>query len=155
MLTWARVDPSAALAVMAELPYDQQRGLAQSMDKLVKEDETRSPYLQALVEYPDGPVRARLLEEALDEWSGFDPAAAAGWFDTLEFSAPEQALGPAFELAENWFESAPRTAVDWVWPKIPAEVRKEFVTDFVHREWANRDPEGAKAWLEENGLAER
>jgi RNA polymerase sigma factor (sigma-70 family) len=154
MRSWAAKDSKAALNAMAQLSYDEQRSLTHSMDRLVREQATREPYLAALVDYESGPVRVKLIEEAVDEWGKLDPPAAAAWLDTVEFEIPEQALSPTFELAESWFERDPRAAIDWAWPKTPEGLRAEFVSDFVRREWAKRDKVGANAWLKANGFEE-
>jgi len=149
---WAETDPKGAFNELANMDYDEQRQLSRAFDQLVLDEQNREQFLTAVKNFPDQRLRSELIDDAIDDWSKIDPVSAAAWFDTVEFESLEVGFKPATELVENWFQRDATAAVNWLWPKTPEHMKDKFVNEFVREEWADRDPESAATWLEQNGF---
>ena len=61
------------------------------------------------------------------KWAKDDPRSAATWFDQIEFEGPTTAFRSGNLIGEGFFEQYPREAVDWFFPKVPDEMREQFL----------------------------
>jgi hypothetical protein len=73
------------------------------------------------------------------------------WLDSLEFGNPRAVLPAAKELVKAKFRAGEAAeGANWIWAKLPADMKEEFVSEFVIGEWAKKDRKQAAAWLQSN-----
>ena len=83
-------------------------------------------------------------------WTTRDPEAAGNWL-------AGQPAGPARDagitgLAKAAFDFDPEAALDWA-TEISDEGFRGEAVEIGLREWMKRDPETARRWANQNGLA--
>lgn len=145
---WSELDPTAALALAETLtpPY---RALAieASLDGFIKDRPADvCAYLTAangqdpggLPETNDSSWQKRKLTEAVTQWSGQDPAAAARFYDQRPGAIGEYATR---DIAGAWVKQDPATAMDWV-SHLPAQAQSWALQGGL-KSWAQADPASA------------
>lgn len=144
---WAQYDPTAALAVAAELP-----------DPAATEQARQAVFIgwarsdpASLVTYatslPEGDLRTTALREALPQWVYLEPSAASEWMNArppgpeLDAGAVAVATNPAI-LTES-----PATAATWAESIADPQLRAETLHE-VLLQWNAFDPAAARAYAQ-------
>lgn len=152
---WLHADAAAAVRALPGLPVDDQRVAARSFDDIAKLPSQRAAATIEIAALTDEVLRAEVAKCITADWARFDGPAAAAWLDALPWDNPGSSLEAAGKLMENWARNRDQTApaLDWFWPKVPAELRPEILERFVAGKWAKADRAAAEAWLAKHGIA--
>lgn len=150
---WLSSDPAGMVASYKDLPFDDQKTVARVFKRGVKQESVRGVMVAEIAKLSDERLRAELMGEVGAEWAELAIEPVFEWFDSVEFENPRQALVAANRI----FGSAVRRGdtakcVRWVWPKLPDDQRGPFIERAVRQTWMKKDPEGAAAWLKEEGI---
>jgi hypothetical protein len=98
-------------------------------------------------DFPDGPLRDRVMDGLMTQWMTQDPQKAAQWVKALERGRVSDSAVQAF--IRNLIPSDPATAAHWA-ESIDSDTQflKESQMELVARAWlASGDP-AAKTWVE-------
>jgi hypothetical protein len=152
---WLHVDAAAAVRALPGLPFDDQRHVASAFDDIAKLPAQRAAATIEIAALADEVLRAEVAKYITADWARFDGPAAAAWFDALGWKNPGSSLEAAGNLMENWARNRDQTApaLEWFWPKVPAELRPEILERFVAGKWAKVDRGAAETWLAKHGIA--
>lgn len=99
---------------------------------------------------PDSPLRAGLAAAVVADWSSHSPATAGAWVRALPPGSTRDAALVAHVEALKVEHIA--AAARWLGSMPPGE-RPTHVFAEVAREWVAIEPEVARRWLEEHGIA--
>lgn len=91
-----------------------------------------------------GPVKDRLLREMVDEWAGFDPAAAAAYVQAMGDAASARIKE---SLVGEWAESDPAAAAAWLSQQSFDENTIGRASAAIIREWTRYDMAASAEWL--------
>jgi hypothetical protein len=152
---WMQADAAAAVRALPDLSADDQRLVARSFDDLVQFPAQRAAATPEIAKLADESLRADIANYVTEDWAKFDGPAAAAWFDGLTWENPRAGLEAAGELMEEWARSRGQMApaLDWFWPKVPADLQPRVLERFVGGKWAKVDRAAAEAWLAKHGIA--
>lgn len=152
---WLQNDAAAAVRSLPDLPVDDQRHAARAFDDIVKVPGQRAAATIEIARLADETLRAELANYFTEDWARFDGPAAAAWFDALTWENPRAGLEAASKLMKTWGRTRQETApaLDWFWPKVPADLQPGILERFVAGKWAKVDRAAAEAWLAKHGIA--
>lgn len=152
---WLQVDAAAAVRALSDLSFDDQHHAARAFDHLDRIPAQRAAVASEIANLADETLRAEIAEYVIRDWAKFDGPAAAAWFDALPWENPRAGLEAAGELVQEWGRTRDQMApaMDWIWPKVPAELQPELLELFVADRWAKVDRAAAEAWLAKHGIA--
>ncbi len=91
-----------------------------------------------------GPIKDRLLREMVDEWAGFDPAAAAAYVQAMGDAASARIKE---SLVGEWAESDPAAAAAWLSQQSFDENTIGRASAAIIREWTRYDMAASAEWL--------
>ena len=143
---WGRVNAEGALA-WAEGQGDAAKGYTQSIIAGLVPDDVHA-FAKILPRLKPEHIREDQLATAFKLLSVEDPARAVKFFDGLEKSTGTQRNSAATSLAEGWARRDATGAYAWATSlKDPAQ--RESALRGVFRSWAETDPRGVAAKLDE------
>jgi hypothetical protein len=105
-----------------------------------------------LVSLPDGRQRNRVLYNGFADWFDEDPRAAQRWLEAETIRPAHDPVLDAF--ARRLSEKSSRRALHWA-QMIEDPMRREKSLTVVGQNWYRKNPEAARAWLEESDLSEK
>ncbi|MDB6076261.1 MAG: sigE 1 [Akkermansiaceae bacterium] len=150
---WISLDPAQATKALGDLPPGDRTAAVEAFDDALQSESLRPALLDAAAAVEDESLRAALARNFCANWGKVAPDEAMAWLDTLRFDDPRLALPAAMDIVKGFARSGrTRDGADWIWPKLPEDLRTGFVTDLVAGDWAGRDRAGAEAWLKARGL---
>lgn len=140
-------DPNHAIEWVNSLPSVEARRQADSMiaHQLAWTDPKGAADWAASL--PDD-IRNSVLSSAVSGWAQNNPAAAAEWLGTLNGSARDQGIN-AYINAVSYKD--PQNALNWASAISDPQMRDNSV-DRIVRNWMQRDPQQATAWLQTSTL---
>ena len=152
---WVAVEPAAAIEAFGELDFDEQKVARGVFRELGMRPSIRAGMIRAVADVRDEASRADIVLTIGAGWAEVMPRAAFAWFDRVPFKDRRTAL----PVARAMFSSATRTgysaeAVDWIWARLPADQRPEFLTGEIAGAWAREDEVAAAAWQAKHGIVE-
>jgi hypothetical protein len=107
--------------------------------------------LQWVRDHVEGKAREQAAREAFVQWLRADPAAAKAW---LASEALTEFDDPALDAyARRLDDRAPEEAVGWC-ARILDAMRRRGCLRTAARQWYQRDPVAAEAWLQQSELDE-
>lgn len=93
---------------------------------------------------PPGTDRTLLAQTIVDQWTRYQPEAAARWIDTLtDDGSYKRAVD---RLVTQWSRDDPTSAASWVEDLSDADLRRVQMGRLVQN-WVRVDPGAASAWL--------
>jgi RNA polymerase sigma factor (sigma-70 family) len=149
---WVRHDVDGGFQMIESFDFDEQTAARASLDDFADDDALRDEVSARILKIQDQELMASVVHDFGAKWAKTDPRATATWFDQIEFDDPTTAFSAGNRIGERFFHQFPREAVDWFYPKVPAEMKEHFVRGLVGEGWAQRDREAAVSWLQENGF---
>ncbi len=152
---WNRTEAAGSVRAFANLPTDDQLLVLPMFDKLVRQPAQFSAARPEIAKLDDEVLRGKLVNKVTERWAEYDGPAAAAWFDSIAWQNPAAGLKAVVEIADGWIGSGlgSAAAVEWAWPKVPGELRAEFVRSIVQGKWAAQDRAAAEAWMNKHGIA--
>ncbi len=150
---WVGAGPSEAMRGLESLDFDDQRTAFRSFDDALQAESLRPQLLEAVAQVEDEALRADLVLDFATNWGQVSPEEAQAWFDTLTFDNPRASIPAARKILDGLSRAGKAAeGAAWIWPKLPDDLRGEFVRDFVAGQWSQADREGAAAWRQAHGL---
>lgn len=99
----------------------------------------------------DAEDRAEAMNAGFQMWLREDPAEASAW---LEVAGPMPEADAAIRSFVRKSYAKPMLAVSWAGRIQDPEMRRKALVQAGQR-WLGKDPESARAWLEQSGLEEQ
>ncbi|MGE9266560.1 MAG: hypothetical protein ACQKBY_00575, partial [Verrucomicrobiales bacterium] len=171
---WAKQNPNAALNWAQGLEgRDAASATASVITQMAKEDPAEAASIAAGLE---GDSRGEALESIAEQWAKTDWAATESWLNTLSGDEKNEATATALEslasvdaagaadkllampegeerdritddVAGELAKEDPQAAVAWLAKNASEEVQRDSMRD-VMMNWASRDAEGAREWID-------
>ena len=137
---WGSVDPKAAADWVQKLAPGPVRTLA--LNTLIGGWVQNSPVEAATYAAGLPPDEgAGVVQQAVQAWASFDPAAAGGWVTSFPSGSYREAM--VSDVANYWVDKDPPSAAAWV---QSADSKQGMLE--VARIWLLRDPEAALSWIQ-------
>jgi hypothetical protein len=152
---WSRTDAAGAVRALAGLSTDEQLLVTPVFGKLERQPAQRAAAIPEIAKLEDEVLRGKLVNKVTENWAEYDGPGAAAWFDSLVWQNPRAGLKTVVEIAGGWIDSGldPAGAANWAWPKVPEDLRPEFVKSVIQQKWAAQDRAAAEAWMNGHGIA--
>jgi len=147
---WASLEPEQAASFLNEIPAEERT------DSQVREVGRRwasqepSKAAEWLTNQPESRGRTEAVGYALWHWTNEDPGGAADWI--LEQPSGDFRDNGIASIAKATFEEDPSSAVTWA-ATIDNDKQREGAIERGVREWAKREPEVAREWVQQNSNA--
>ena len=144
---WASTEPAEAAAFINDIPAEERTdGQIREVGRRWSEQEP-SKAAEWLVSQPDTKGRTDAVGHAVWHWTNEDPAGAADWL--LEQPSGDFRDNGIGALAKASFDDDPASAVTWA-ATIDNDRQREGTIERGVREWAKREPQEARNWVQEN-----
>lgn len=143
-----RGEEAAKSAVMALDEGVYKNGILQRLAGRLADKDAKSAAAWAAT-LPPGEARPRVVTEVIDEWAENNPNDAGNWLNGMPRTAEMD--GPRERFAMKVQEHDPEAAIAWA-STITDERMRRNTSMRVVREWMNREPENARAWVSTSGL---
>lgn len=146
-IEWGNVNPAAAAVWARQLPAaeEKQAALAAIANEAVRSNPVEA--LQLAAELPANNGRDDLARRAAMEWALQDAASAADWAGKIPETSLRLQVVAGIAVSEA--ESAPASAATLAIDSLPAgRLLDDTIISIVQR-WAQQDPAGAAAWVEQ------
>ena len=147
---WASVEPEQAASFINDIPAEERTGSQVSEVGRRWASQEPSKAAQWLIDQPESRGRTDAVGYAMWHWTNEDPGGAADWI--LEQPRGDFRDNGIASIAKATFEEDPSSAVTWA-ATIDNDKQREGSIERGVREWAKREPELAREWVQQNSNA--